>query len=58
MKNFFSNRYYHLVLALIAIVAGVKIWMQPSGNMKMQIFISVIIVLVIARSIYRFLNLK
>jgi membrane protein implicated in regulation of membrane protease activity len=58
MKDFFSNRYYHLVLALIAMVAGIKIWMQPAGNFKMQIFVSVIIVLVIARSVYRFLKLK
>ncbi|MBL7922925.1 MAG: hypothetical protein JNL88_01870 [Bacteroidia bacterium] len=55
--NFLSNRYFHLLLALLALAAGVKIWMQPSSNFNMQIFLSVAIVLVIARSIYRFIKL-
>lgn len=58
MKNFFSNRYYHLGVGLIAILAGVKIWMQPASNLKMQILVTVVIVLVVARSIYRFWKLK
>jgi len=57
-SQFFSNRFFHLLLALLAIAAGVKIWMLPSGNIKMQIFISVCILLVVARSIYRFIKLK
>jgi membrane protein implicated in regulation of membrane protease activity len=58
MKNFFSNRYYHLGIGLIAILAGVKIWMQPAGNFKMLILVSIVILLVVARSIYRFMKLK
>jgi len=57
MKNFFSNRYYHLGVGFIAILAGVKIWMQPTGNFKMLILVSIVILLVVARSVYRFLKL-
>ena len=58
MKDLFSNRYYHLGIGLIAIIAGVKIWMQPASNIKMQIFVTAIIVFVIGRSVYRFIKLK
>ena len=57
MNRFFSNRYYHLGVGLIAILAGVKIWMQPASNLKMQILVAVVILLVVARSIYRFWKL-
>jgi membrane protein implicated in regulation of membrane protease activity len=57
MNRFFSNRYYHLGVGLIAILAGVKTWMQPASNLKMQILVTVVILLVVARSIYRFWKL-
>jgi hypothetical protein len=55
--RFLSNRYFHLMLAVLACVAGVKLWMQPQANTKLHYFIMAAIILVVFRSIQRFRQL-
>ncbi|MBL0095870.1 MAG: hypothetical protein IPP46_04805 [Bacteroidetes bacterium] len=55
--NFLSNKYYHLLLAGVALVAGIKIWLQPLPTLKMQYFLTAVILFIIVRSIYRFVKL-
>lgn len=56
--NFLSNKYYHLLLALVALVAGIKIWWQPLPSVKMQYFLTAVILFIIVRSIFRFVKLN
>lgn len=55
--RFLSNRYFHLALAVLACVAGVKLWMQPQENTRLQYFVTAAIILVVIRSIQRFRQL-
>ena len=51
---FASNKYFQLVLAIIAVLVIIKLLISPQENVKMQIFVIAVAVAVFIRSIYKF----